>query len=332
MKKICLILLATSIWACKPGKPTEVLSESKMEDILVDYHLAQGMTENLPNHKEQKRYEYIQAVFNKHHVTESAFDSSMIYYSIKAEALSEIYKRVTERIEAQATILGASMNTIQDRYANLSNQGDTANIWTDRTYYTLKREEMSNMYRFCIAADSSFKKGDSFLWRFNASFNTEGHQQDAYVIFMVRYENDSVASKDETLRSDGLVEMRLPANDVDTLDVKSVSGYIYLQLPQKNQPKKFSTLFLEDVGLIRFHNKAAKPLQVDSIPNDSTFNSITPSDSLTDDAETLASEPARLSPTQLKEKQTHEQRVNIVKEKPIKFRKINNSAARTKTR
>ena len=31
------------IYSCKPGVPDGVLSESKMEKVLYDYHLAQGM-------------------------------------------------------------------------------------------------------------------------------------------------------------------------------------------------------------------------------------------------------------------------------------------------
>lgn len=327
MKKLWLILLALSAWACEPSKPDEILSESKMEDILVDYHLAQGMAESAEKGREQLRYEYIQAVFHKHKVTETAFDSSMIYYSIKAEALAKIYKKVTERIEAQATWMGANVNTVQNKYANLSNQGDTANIWTDRTYYTIQKEELNNLYRFTIMADSTFKKGDSFLWRFNSTYHSEVHNQEAYAIFVLRYENDSVATIQENVREDGITEMRLPSHNVDSLDIKSVSGYIFMQLPQKNQPKKFNTLFLDDMSLIRFHKKEiAKPKPeatvVDSVKTDTAAQAIQES----------AQAPARLSPSQLRDNQTHEQRVNIVKDKPLNIRKNNNAVRRIQSR
>lgn len=111
MKNLYAILFVFVLLGCKPGKSAGILSESKMENILVDYHLAQGMAENSDMGLEQKRYEYIQTVFNKHGITEAAFDSSMVYYSINAEVLVQIYNKVAKRIEAQTALLGEGGHT-----------------------------------------------------------------------------------------------------------------------------------------------------------------------------------------------------------------------------
>lgn len=317
MKKVYVIVLALIICGCKPQRPQEILSPSKMEDILVDYHLAQGMTETANKSKEKLRYEYIQAVFHKHRITEATFDSSMIYYSINAEHFAEIYNNVTRRIEAQATLVGVDAQATKNLYSNLSDQGDTANIWTDRTHQTLKRELMSNMYKFNMHADSTFKKGDSFLWRFDAQFKTEGNINEAIAIFLVRYSNDSVASKHEFIRDNGLVELRAPSHNVDTLNIKNISGFLYMPLPTKKQETQFATLFIEEMSLIRFHKKKIEIQQSDSLENDtiekdSLFKVETDSDTV---------KHIRLTPAQLRENQTHEQKVNIVKEKPIKLQR-----------
>ena len=41
----CLTLASCVLMGCKPKRPKGILSESKMENVMVDYHLAQGMAE-----------------------------------------------------------------------------------------------------------------------------------------------------------------------------------------------------------------------------------------------------------------------------------------------
>ncbi|MEE1236085.1 MAG: DUF4296 domain-containing protein, partial [Bacteroidaceae bacterium] len=98
-----------------------------MVKILVDYHLAQGMAEGNDNEIES-RYLYVQAVFRKHRITEEQFDKSMVYYCEHAEDLSKIYIQVNKRIEASAAMMGMDTKT-QLKYHEMSNEGDTANIW-----------------------------------------------------------------------------------------------------------------------------------------------------------------------------------------------------------
>jgi len=73
-----------------------------MTDVLVDFHLAQGMAEAQGDNSEVTRYKFIQAVFKKHRITEAVFDSSMIYYSGRAEEFTHIYDNVVTRVQAQA--------------------------------------------------------------------------------------------------------------------------------------------------------------------------------------------------------------------------------------
>ena len=45
MKYICFFCIASILFACTPQRPAGILSEKKMEDIMVDYHLALAMAE-----------------------------------------------------------------------------------------------------------------------------------------------------------------------------------------------------------------------------------------------------------------------------------------------
>ena len=97
-----LIFLALLLMACSPSRPRGILSKQKMTDVLVDFHLAQGMAEAQGDNSEVTRYKFIQAVFKKHRITEAVFDSSMIYYSGRAEEFTHIYDNVVTRVQAQA--------------------------------------------------------------------------------------------------------------------------------------------------------------------------------------------------------------------------------------
>ena len=44
----CVCMLALAIVGCKVKRPDDVISESKMENLLYDYHLAKSMGDNLP--------------------------------------------------------------------------------------------------------------------------------------------------------------------------------------------------------------------------------------------------------------------------------------------
>ena len=75
----CVCMLALAIAGCKVKRPDDVISESKMENLLYDYHLAKSMGDNLPYSENYKKALYLDAVFKKYGTTEATFDSSLVY-------------------------------------------------------------------------------------------------------------------------------------------------------------------------------------------------------------------------------------------------------------
>ena len=65
--------------ACKPTDPPQYIQPDEMEDILYDYHVAQGMAMGVENNPYNSHL-YYEAVLKKHHVTSEQFDSSLHYY------------------------------------------------------------------------------------------------------------------------------------------------------------------------------------------------------------------------------------------------------------
>ena len=92
---ICMFVFAVA--GCKVKRPSDVISESKMENLLYDYHVAKSMGDNLPYSENYKKALYIDAVFKKYGTTQAAFDSSMVWYTRNTEILSKIYDKVKKR-------------------------------------------------------------------------------------------------------------------------------------------------------------------------------------------------------------------------------------------
>lgn len=52
----CICLLVLIVSACKVKRPDSVISESEMENLLYDYHIAKAMGENMPVVRTIKRH------------------------------------------------------------------------------------------------------------------------------------------------------------------------------------------------------------------------------------------------------------------------------------
>ncbi len=311
MRKAALIPLLyflSLLCSCSPSLPSGILDEDKMTDILVDYHLAQGMAEAQGEDIEINRYKYIQTVFRKHRITEEEFDSSMVYWSGRAEDFSLIYNNVLTRVQAQAQRMGLEAEAAnRDRFASLTNEGDTANIWIGKDFACVLANPVQCVYSFLIKADSTFRQGDSFIWRFKTQFVARSMNNEAIAVLNFYYDKDTVATVIDWLRNKPKNEMRHnPVKALDSLNLRTISGFIYLP-PVKgaDQPKP---LLISEIQLIRMHKivETAKA-KVD--------NDILAIDTLT--ADTLPKQKGeRLSPLQMRESQPRKRTIHVTKENP----------------
>ena len=322
-KWCCLLVGMMVLTGCKPKLPSGILSENKMEDVLVDYHLAQGMAESAYKDVEVLRYQYIQAVFRKHHISEAVFDSSMVYYSAHAERLAAIYVNVQQRIEAQASRMGVDAESAHGQFANLSSTGDTANVWVERNYACLLPNRLQNVYQFQLKADSTFHKGDHFLWRFQTQLVSQATMSDVYAQLILDYQNDSVVSVTTPIRGSTMVELRYDcAPELDSVEVRRIRGFVYMSLP-KEEDKMFQMLMLQDISLVKMHKMPSAPL----IPAPADTAAV---DTLSRDTMPVPRQSGiRLSPAEKRDEQPVEHRINVVKENPHPIRRQNNMGINT---
>lgn len=268
--RIVMPVLFLFMTSCKPTVPSEYIQPEEMEDILYDYHMSQAMayqksrTEShapaAGNNPVYNRNLYYHAVLKKHGVTEAEFDSSLVYYYTRADKLHKIYKRVSERMEKYAISLGANVSDI-NKYSQFNAEGDTANIWRGITSTVLTPAPPYNRLDFKIDGDSTFRKGDSFLFNFMTDFIYQGGTKDAVIYIAVRYDNDSISTHISHVSVSGLSQLRVPENVKN--DIKEINGFVYLNRGN-DESNTLKLMFINQIQLIRFHRQG-QPESADSI-------------------------------------------------------------------
>ena len=249
-----IIGIALLIASCKPGTPSEFIQPDDMEDILVDYHMARAMANREGGSFEESNYRqalYIESVLQKHGYTKAEFDSSLVYYYTRADRFADIYQRVAERLEEKALLLGATEGEI-GKYASLNANGDTADIWAERTALAMMPVPPYNHWDFKIDVDTAFKQGDSFLMQFMSDYMYQDGVREGYLYLAVTYDNDTTISRNVRFISTGYNQLRVP--EFDNHRVKRMCGFFYLG-DGSNRSSTTRLLFLNNIQLIRFHKR-----------------------------------------------------------------------------
>lgn len=311
-----------SLSSCKPSLPSGVLSESKMEQILYDYHMAQALAEvtRFDSHQslDVHRYELQESVLRKHGITQAEFDSSMVYYCSDMERLNTIYNHVSQRLDREVEALDITLGS-SDTYAGLSADGDTANVWSGRQVFSVRNRIGENLQSWRISCDSTWMEGDDLLWRFNPTcFMREGFQN-LYVTLVVEYTNDSIRANTLQCTNRTITEIRI--DNSEGWKPKVVNGFFYL--PVNDDGYRPCIYIINKVALIRFHKSQewrdrlskADNLEVDSIQSDTLDDAASSARSA--GAITSDSLQYRRSPIEFRNQQDVEHKIQIVKEKPF---------------
>ena len=244
----------------------------------------------------------------------------MIYYSGRAEEFTHIYDNVVTRVQAQAERMGLELSQANhDKFAKLTNEGDTANIWLGKDFACVAANPVQCLYSFTMKADSTFKMGDSFIWRFRTLFVGRSMNNEATALLNFYYDTDTVVCVTDLLRNNPKNELRhTPGRALDSLNLRSITGYIYLPLVKDADPPK--PLLVSEIQLIRMHKE--EPIIKDtSVVADSIV------------VDTLSKRKTeRLTPLQVRESQPRERKINVTKENPNPIHPQQNIPQRTNRR
>lgn len=247
MRHLLYISVVILLAACKVGKPSGILSESKMERILYEYHLALATAKGTDS-AEIKGRAYVLACLRHNGVSEAEFDSSLVWYYQHMEVLQKVYKRIGERLHTELGDVGQADNDV-NRYSALSATGDTANVWNGHNYYLLSGNGFNNRITFEVNGDTTFKPNDQIMLNFRAQFVQKEGTRHAVAALAVQYEGDSVSHAERHVYGSGDISLT-----VETINrpIKRVYGYIYMISEWNINPR---LLFIFSPSLVRMHRE-----------------------------------------------------------------------------
>lgn len=251
------LLLLVLMFSCKPQVPDEYIQPDEFEDILYDFHLADGMA-NSNSESADVPYDvtlYRQAVLRKYGITQAEFDSSLVYYMRHADRLHKIYENLSQRFEDEAMALGASANDIR-RYGDMTSARDTSNLWRGVTAAMLMPRAPYNVMTFEIDADSTYHPGDRIIFSFNTDFVYNGGIKEGMVLLAVQFKNDSVASN--TVRMAANSNYSVTVSDIHRKGIKAIRGFIYLgegRRPRDTEDgNSLRLMFIDNIRMVRMRN------------------------------------------------------------------------------
>ena len=104
--------LAVLMTACRPSN---VLDEATMENLLHDMHRIEGILyeEGYSIDKTDEIAAYYSVLLSKYGVTQAQFDSSLVWYTDHPTRFDKIYPRILERLQAEREAINQAEQTLQ---------------------------------------------------------------------------------------------------------------------------------------------------------------------------------------------------------------------------
>ena len=253
-----VLMIVLAFMGCKPGVPREFLQPGEMEDILYDYHVADGMAYAESNYTDlaYRRKAYREAALRKHGITEAELDSSLVYYYRHADKLHEIYANLAKRLNNDAIALGATANELS-QFGNVTAQGDTATVWRSERSLVLIPQAPYNTVSFDVKADTAYHQGDKMILSFENQFILQEGIKDGIALLAVTFSNDSTATNVSHITSDNQFNLQL--SDDKRIGIKHVWGFIHLGNGNNSIPSQTLKLMsVSNMRLLRMHTSSHK--------------------------------------------------------------------------
>lgn len=254
---LCVLMLCV---ACSQHKSKGILSESKMEDVLYDYNIAQAMCDQLPPDEKNLRRLYLESVYKKHGITEATFDSSMVWYTRNAKDFEQVYEHIVKRMKSQQEKMDHLVASNM-KQAKRSQAGDSIDVWAWTRSVALNGQAAigtCSSFSFLLPSDINFHDRDAFAWtvRYHYPNQMGGQSPVAIMVMQIAYANDSVVSNTYRILRSGPYTIRLQADNCGA--IKEVRGFIFYQ---SNEIPSKGVLLADNIKLIRYHTKTPLPVQ-----------------------------------------------------------------------
>ena len=268
---LVLALVSLSVAASCIDRPDFVLEEEQMIDLLVDVHRAEGLLEmqqqqgaGFGTDLDTYQKEIIAAVLQKHGVSRSRYDSSLMWYAQHLKLLTRVYGHVDERLKEEHEMWSLQVTETRDFVSSMA--GDSVDLWTLRDHLILDSRRYSDILFWEIPSDSNFVDGDTLRWQFIIRQLLPG-QRVLASISLTKYE-----PTEEELRRQGKKKQNEPLGAPVGFDAKTIKQNgecqliaradslqpfrsVILGLVLMNDSNKAAPVFVDSISLLRTHLK-----------------------------------------------------------------------------
>lgn len=268
---LVLALVSLSVAASCIDRPDIVLDEEQMIDLLVDVHRAEGLLEmqqqqgaGFGSDLDTYQKEVIAAVLQKHGVSRSRYDSSLMWYAQHLKLLTRVYGHVDERLKEEHEMWSLQVTETRDFVNSIA--GDSVDLWTLRDHLILDSRRYSDILFWEIPSDSNFVDGDTLRWQFTIRQLLPG-QKVLASISLTKYE-----PTEEELRRQGKKKQNEPLGAPIGFDAKTITQNgecqliaradslqpfrsVILGLVLMNDSNKAAPVFVDSISLLRTHLK-----------------------------------------------------------------------------
>jgi hypothetical protein len=252
-------MLLVLVSSCQVKRPKTVMSDSKMENVLYDYHIAKAMSDELPYSDNYKKVLYVESVFQKYGITQADFDTSMVWFARNPDVIAKVYENVNKRLKGERDLVNRLIALRDDKPIE-SLPGDSIDVWAWRHIYRLTGVPLDNKLTFVFPADSNFQERDTLRWSVRFRFYPEQSDSLRVPIMSMQlvYANDSLISDLRKIYASGVESLTLTS---DTLgEIKEVRGFVYYPSTSLSD-----VLWIDSVSLMRYHVVDSLALEQDSL-------------------------------------------------------------------
>ena len=217
---LLFFVILSIITACE-SRGNYVLDNDDMEDVLYDIHKSHFLFEDDIERRYNAACQYAltQHILKQHDVTKQQWDSSLVYYTRNADQLERIYERLSERLELEATAMGAGISEVSD----------STDIWMADRNIILTTDEIHSSYQWKINADSILKEGEKVTLRCMAHFLVPDLERRATILIALKLKNDSVVTRYTVASQTGIYTTDI--TDDLALGIKDVYGLFVIHHP-----------------------------------------------------------------------------------------------------
>ena len=255
MRRFPLFILILAVVCACENRPENVMPKDKMEDVLYDYHLAQGMINDMnTTDRKNNSQKYINSVFKKHGITQAEFDTSLVWYNKNTDKLHDIYKNLKKRFDDLNKELQLQ-NGNNDMMAMFTTGGDTSDIWGSRKIIVLRDNVIQRRESFTIVSDTSFHKGDTYVLMCKLNMiveNKNEHKECVTTGLNLTYKDGLKVGVTKQNHNSGQIQITLTADNSGELS--QITGFFYFT----GNSNYRSIAVLDDIKLIRMHKQEEK--------------------------------------------------------------------------